>query len=49
MNTRTKTFIGSSTEGLAVAKAIESQLSEVTDVMVWTDGVFLPGRKNDNG
>jgi predicted nucleotide-binding protein len=44
MTIRPKTFVGSSTEGLHVAKAIESNLSEVTDVMVWTDGVFLPGR-----
>jgi hypothetical protein len=44
MITRTKTFIGSSIEGLTIAKAIEANLSKVTDVMVWTDGVFLPGR-----
>ena len=44
MTIRTKTFVGSSTEGLTVAKAIEAQLSEVTDVLVWTEGVFLPGR-----
>ncbi len=43
MVNRTKTFVGSSTEGLPIAKAIESQLSEVTDVLIWTEGVFLPG------
>lgn len=41
---RTQTFIGSSSEGLAVANAIRDLLFDVTDCQVWTEGVFLPGR-----
>lgn len=41
---QTQTFIGSSSEGLAVANAIKANLSELTDCRIWTEGVFLPGR-----
>lgn len=41
---QTQTFIGSSSEGLAVANAIKANLSEHTDCRIWTEGVFLPGR-----
>jgi hypothetical protein len=37
------TFIGSSTEGLAVAHAIQANLSNTTECQVWSEGVFLPG------
>lgn len=40
----TRTFIGSSSEGLIVANAIQAHLADVTDCQVWTEGVFLPGR-----
>lgn len=40
----TRTFIGSSEEGLVVANAIKANLSEVSECLVWTEGVFLPGR-----
>ncbi|MBN1996783.1 nucleotide-binding protein [candidate division KSB1 bacterium] len=40
----TKTFIGSSSEGLIVANAIRANLLDVTDCQIWTEGVFLPGR-----
>lgn len=33
-------FIGSSTEGLEVARAIRSQLSETAEVTIWNEGVF---------
>ena len=35
-------FIGSSSEGLEVARALEFQLREDAEVTVWTDGVFAP-------
>jgi hypothetical protein len=41
---RTQTFIGSSSESLFVANAIKSNLLDVTDCQVWTEGVFLPGK-----
>jgi hypothetical protein len=40
----TKTFIGSSSEGLIVANAIRANLLDETECQVWTEGVFLPGR-----
>lgn len=40
----TKTFIGSSSEGLVVANAIQANLLGVTECQIWTEGVFLPGR-----
>src|SRR5881296_938835 len=33
-------FIGSSAEGLAVAKAIQVGLADVAEVTVWDDGIF---------
>jgi hypothetical protein len=39
----TKTFIGSSSEGIKVANAIKAHLINKTDCNVWTDDVFLPG------
>ena len=44
MSDKTRTFIGSSSEGLAVANAIAANLAEDTVCQVWTDRVFLPGR-----
>ena len=40
---RSQTFIGSSSEGIAIANAIMANLADVTDCRVWTEGVFLPG------
>jgi predicted nucleotide-binding protein len=41
---KTRTFVGSSSEGLVVANAISANLRGLTDCQVWTEGVFLPGR-----
>jgi len=41
---KTKTFIGSSSEGLIIANAIRANLIDATDCQIWTEGVFLPGR-----
>ena len=39
-----KLFIGSSVEGLAVARALQEQLEhDAVEVRVWTDDVFSPG------
>lgn len=35
-------FIGSSSEGLEIARKVMVQLSDVADVTLWTDGVFPP-------
>lgn len=37
-------FIGSSSEGLDVAKAVELQLLNEADVQIWTNGVFSLGQ-----
>ena len=37
-------FIGSSTEGLEVARGIELQLEHDAEVTVWKDGVFGLGK-----
>ena len=39
----TKTFIGSSTEGIKIANAIKHNLLNDTECHIWTEGVFLPG------
>lgn len=39
-----KMFLGSSTEGLEVARAIEVQLERVVEITVWSDGIFGLGR-----
>src|SRR5271157_2862790 len=36
-------FIGSSTEGLQLARAAAQRLSEVAEVTVWKDGFFVLG------
>lgn len=41
-----KIFIGSSSEGLEVARAIQVQLESVAEVTVWTDNVFGLSRAN---
>ena len=33
-------FIGSSSEGLPVAKEIKEQLCKVADVTIWNEGIF---------
>ncbi|WP_299506991.1 TIR domain-containing protein [uncultured Roseobacter sp.] len=38
-----KIFVGSSTETLSVAEQLKQQLSQSSEVTVWTDGVFKPG------
>ena len=35
-------FIGSSSEGQAVARAIEIHLQQATDTTIWMNGVFRP-------
>jgi hypothetical protein len=37
-------FIGSSREGLAYAKSIQTQLSDAYEVTVWNEGLFLLGK-----
>ena len=44
MTLGTQTFIGSSSEGLVVANAIQANLVDETECQIWTEGVFLPGR-----
>jgi hypothetical protein len=41
---QTRTFIGSSSEGLLIANAVRANLLDTTDCQIWADGVFLPGR-----
>lgn len=36
----TSIFIGSSSEGLPVARAVKQQFSDVHDVVIWNEGVF---------
>jgi len=40
---RPRAFIGSSTEGLAVAQAIQELLDPVAECTIWNQGVFPPG------
>lgn len=39
-------FVGSSSEGLEHAKAVEAYLSDDFDVLLWTRGLFRPGLYN---
>ena len=40
---RPAVFVGSSTEGRAVADAIQANLVDICDPVVWNQGVFTPG------
>jgi predicted nucleotide-binding protein len=42
-------FIGSSSEGLAVAQAIQTQLQHDTEVTVWNEGAFPLGQTTLEG
>lgn len=43
-NQRPRVFVGSSVEGLPIARALQEQLEhDPVDVRVWTDNVFVPG------
>jgi hypothetical protein len=42
MTTRPFVFVGSSSEGLTVAKALQSGLTEAADITLWTQGIFQP-------
>lgn len=42
MPTRPFVFVGSSSEGLPIAKALQSGLAHSTDVTLWTQGIFQP-------
>jgi len=35
-------FVGSSTEGIDVARAIGFQLRDAGEVTIWNEGIFLP-------
>jgi predicted nucleotide-binding protein len=39
-------FIGSSTEGINVAREVELQLQRDANTTLWENGVFLPGTGN---
>lgn len=43
MHVRPSLFIGSSSEGLAIAEAFQQTLGHEADVEVWSQGVFAPG------
>src|SRR5215471_11672473 len=40
---RSRVFIGSSTEGLGFARAIRTRLEEVAEITVWDEGLFTVG------
>ncbi len=40
MNSRPVIFVGSSTEGLKYAKALQQNLDHVMQVVLWSQGVF---------
>jgi hypothetical protein len=44
MGTKPSVFIGSSSEGLRVAKELQGLLNENADAILWTHGVFAPGK-----
>ena len=37
---RSKLFVGSSSEGLGVARAVRQQLKDVAEITLWSDGLF---------
>lgn len=41
---RPSVFVGSSAEGLDIARAVQVQLDHDCQVEVWTDGLFTPGK-----
>lgn len=42
---RPSLFIGSSSEGLEVARALSYQLNDTAEVTIWNEGVFEPGKE----
>ena len=42
MESRPFVFVGSSTEGLPVAKALQAGLADCADITLWTQGIFEP-------
>jgi hypothetical protein len=44
MNMSTRLFIGSSTEGKQVARAVQAELADITDPEVWDQGTFVLNR-----
>lgn len=44
MATRPRVFIGSSREALPVARGVKANLEEISEVRVWDEDIFEPGR-----
>jgi hypothetical protein len=42
MDSRPFVFVGSSTEGIPIAKALQAGLSECCDITLWSQGIFEP-------
>ena len=42
MSTRPFIFVGSSSEGIAVAKALQAGLADTADITLWNQGIFEP-------
>lgn len=42
MSSRPAVFIGSSSEGLAVAKTLQAEVDQFADATLWTQGIFRP-------